>query len=346
MKLNDLENYRARQKKLICRSRCILGGLAAIMIVLWFWCGSNVSVEELQMMNTVREAQSYLYELRTKNGSEFKADDDPYHTGFIGLEWSPLSTTLGALPAKRTACDPRWSVVVRRWMESLKVQPGECIAVYSSSSFPGMAFNVLKALESLRIEPLLVVSLGASTWGANDPIFPWPVIEKELRTAGYLRTKAAFYTLGGGREIGGGMPEETISLLVNSASKNKVPLVKKASVEEMVQWKMDLLEQYHAKALISIGGSEANMGPGNDILRLRPGLHLSGKAGTGVIGRALEAGYPVVHLLNIKGLCAETGIPYDAPPDTNFYGDRTKWGLFAGLVIFIISLTIYKRWTF
>jgi poly-gamma-glutamate system protein len=346
MKLNELEDYRLRQKKLILKSRLIIGFLAAAMAALWYWCGSGVSLQEQQMMNSVRRAQEYLYGLRTKSGSEFDPANDPYRTGFIGLEWSPLSTTLGALPAKRTVCDPRWSVVVRRWMESLKLQSGDCVAVYSSSSFPGMAFNVLRALESLRLEPLLIVSLGASTWGANDPLFPWPLIEKALRSAGYLRTKAMFYTLGGGREIGGGMPDEATSVLVKAAEVNDVPIVKKASLDEMVQWKMDLLEQHHAKALISIGGSEANMGPGNDILRLRPGLHLSGEAGSGVIGRALRAGYPVVHLLNIKGLCAETGVPYDAPPSTVFHGGRAKWGLLAGVILFTVALAVYKRWTF
>ncbi|MGI6075780.1 MAG: poly-gamma-glutamate system protein [Pyramidobacter sp.] len=346
MKKADFENYGRRQRWSLLKNRLLLLGLALVLLALWGWCGSGISPEERRVMKSVRSAQSFLYNLKIQRASEFERSDDPWQTGFIGLEWSSLSTTLGALSAKRTACDPRWSVVVRRWMQSLDLQPGDRVAVYTSSSFPGMAFNVLKALESLRIEPFLIVSLGASTWGANDPLFPWPVIEKELREAGYLRTKADFYTLGGGSERGVGMPPEAITLLRTAAEGNDVPLVEKDSLEEMIQWKFDLLKERNVKALISIGGSEANMGPGNEILLLKPGLHLKGKGGSAVIGRALDAGYPVVHLLNIKALCAQTGVPFDAPPGEMFYGRRGKIALAVGFLFFAAVMALYRRWSF
>lgn len=346
MKLADLEAYKKRQRVAVRRNRLLLLALAAVSAALWFWSGGGLSVRERELMSSVREAQKFLYDLRVSHGSQFERSDDPYRTGFIGLEWSPLSTTLGALPAKRTACDPRWSVVVRRWMESLDVQPGDCVAVYSSSSFPGMAFNVLKALESLDVQPLLVVSLGSSTWGANDPDFPWPALERNLRSAGFLRTQAYAYTPGGGRDVGGGIPEEAMATLRAAADASRVPLVVKNSLEDVIQWKMDLLAQHHAKALVSIGGSESNLGPGNDILRLRPGLHRSGRAGSGVIGRALEAGYPVAHLLNIKGLAAATGVPFDAPPGAAFHGARSLWAALACVAAFVAVMAVYRRWSF
>jgi len=346
MKLADLEEYKNRQRAAVRRNRLFLLALAAVSAALWFCSGGGLSVREQKLMSSVREAQDFLYDLRVRGGSEFERSDDPYRTGFIGLEWSPLSTTLGALPAKRTACDPRWSVVVRRWMESLNVQPGDCVAVYSSSSFPGMAFNVLRALESLDVQPLFVVSLGSSTWGANDPRFPWPVLERSLRAAGFLRTQAYAYTPGGGCDLGGGIPEDAMMTLRAAADANRVPLVVKSSLEEVVQWKMELLAQHHAKALISIGGSESNLGSGNDILRLSPGLHRFGHAGSGVIGRALKAGYPVVHLLNIKGLAAATGVPFDAPPGTAFHGERSLWAGMFCFAAFAAVMVVYRRWSF
>lgn len=346
MKSKDLETYFHRQEKLLLKNRFMLLGLACALTCLWFLSGF-VSPREMELMASVRQAQLFLYEKRIDRGSEdFDPDTDPYHTGFIGLEWSSLSTTLGALGAKRTSCDPRWAVVVRRWIEDLKIHRGECVAVYSSSSFPGMAFNVLKALESLGIRPLLIVSLGASTWGANDPLFPWPLIEHELKSAGLLHTKAFAYTLGGEHETGGGMSDETIALLKNSAAANGVPLVVKESLESMISWKMSLLKEYNARALISIGGSEANMGIENDILKLGPGLHRSGNAGTGVVGRALDAGYPVIYLLNIKRLAAECGVPFDSAPGTIFYGKHSILISVVAILLFIAVLAVYKRWSF
>ncbi len=346
MNLTELENYRRRQARLILKNNLTVLALAVVLCGLWFWAGGGISAEERELAASVREAQGFLYELRTSGGSEFDRADDPYRTGFIGLEWSPTTTTLGALSAKRTSCDPRWAILARRWMESLNVKPGDRVAVYSSSSFPGMAFNVLKALESLRVRPLLVVSLGASSWGANDPLFPWPVIEKSLRAAGHLRTKAFACTLGGGGEIGGGMPDEAVELLTDAAKENGVPLVVKDTLEEMIRWKMDLLEEYRPKAVISIGGSEANLGPGDDILRLRPGLHLDAEAGTGVVGLALKAGYPVIHLLNIRGLAAETGVPFDAPPGSLFHGRRAVLASICAVLLFALAMCVYKRWSF
>lgn len=346
MKLSELKNYRLAQRRALLKNRLLLIFLALALSALWYWGGQGLSPQERRLMDSVRTAQAHLYDWRVKGGSEFEPADDPHRTGFIGLEWSPLSTTLGALPAKRSACDPRWAVVIRRWMETLKLQQGDTVAVFSSSSFPGMAFNALRALESLGLRPLLVVSLGASTWGANDPKFPWPAMERELQRAGFLRSSAFAYTPGGERETGGGLAPEVIDFMKQEVLKNGVPLVVKSSLEEVIQWKMALLDQFHPKALISIGGSEANMGSTEEILRLRPGLHVSGKGGDGVIGRALAKGYPVVHLLNIKGLAAAEGVPFDDAPGRMFRAGRVVWAAAAALALFAGVMAVYRRWSF
>ncbi|MDY3869396.1 MAG: poly-gamma-glutamate system protein [Pyramidobacter sp.] len=346
MNLAELKDYRARQRRALMKNRVLLAVLAVSLCALWVWAGQGVTPQERSLMESVRTAQNYLYERRIASGCEFERQDDPHATGFIGLEWSPLSTTLGALGAKRTACDPRWSVVIRRWMERLGLQRGDTVAVFSSSSFPGMAFNVLRALESLGLQPLLVVSLGASTWGANDPKFSWPVMSRELRSAGFLRTREFAFTPGGGRETGGGLPPEALELMSAEAAKDSVPFVVKNSLEEVIQWKMELIEQFRVKAVISIGGSEANMGNAPDILSLRPGLHTSGRGGDGVVGRALERGYPVVHLLNIKGLAAAEGIPFDSAPGVSFNSVRSVPAACAALALFVCVLCLYRRWSF
>ena len=53
------------------------------------------------------------------------------------------------------------------------------------------------------------------------------------------------------------------------------------------------------------------------VLQLQPGLNSAaeaGQAGKGVIGFALSRGIPVLHMLNIKTLAGQAGIPYDSEP--------------------------------
>lgn len=116
----------------------------------------------------------------------------------------PITTTLGALEAKRTAADPRWSIIVWRWLERLDIKRGDKVVVLSSSSFPGMMLNVLAALEERGADVTLFVSLGSSTFGANDPrANMWSDLAAALRREGLLHTRAAFYTYGGGGDVGG-----------------------------------------------------------------------------------------------------------------------------------------------
>lgn len=104
MKLSELKNYRLAQRRALLKNRLLLIFLALALSALWYWGGQGLSPQERRLMDSVRTAQAHLYDWRVKGGSEFEPADDPHRTGFIGLEWSPLSTTLGALPAKRSAC--------------------------------------------------------------------------------------------------------------------------------------------------------------------------------------------------------------------------------------------------
>jgi hypothetical protein len=71
-------------------------------------------------------------------------------------------------------------------------------------------------------------------------------------------------------------------------------------------------------AFVNIGGSTANIGTNARVLELRPGL----AAGVfvpplperGVLQTMAAEGIPVIHLLNIKGLCERYGLPWDPRP--------------------------------
>lgn len=341
----DLQKYQEKINKLRYRTVLFLFLITLLMAFLWINGGTSLSQDEQKLYYTVSAAESELWQFK---GSlqKLNPDTDTFKTGLIGLEWSPLSTTLGDLSAKRTACDPRWSIVVSRWLDRLNVKKGDSVVLLSSSSFPGMILNVLAALESYGVDTHMLLSLGSSTWGANDPEMPWPAIASYLRTKGMLHIKEKFITLGGNGETGGGISEEGLSIMRKIANTNKTPLVVKDSLQEMIRWKMQIINEVKPIAVINIGGGHAAMGSDDIVAGLDPGLHLpeNKMAGNGVVGMSLAAGYPVIHILNIKQLSVVSGIPYDSAPIPFLRAKNSEVYAVAGLILFIFALFYFKRW--
>jgi poly-gamma-glutamate system protein len=322
--------------------------LAIALAALWHLAGRDVmSSKERLLWEKTRAAQHHLSEWRRQNGSASTAENDPWNCGLIGVEWSSITTTLGHLASKRTACNPAWAVQFSRWFDQSGLGAGDHIVIYSSASFPGLLLNAITAAEAMALEPLLVVSLGASTWGANHTAHPWPVLATELRSAGFIRTRADFYTLGGGDELGHGLAPEGLALLHDAADQAGIELLMADDLEEMISRKTELLKNHKPRLFISIGGSHANLGNSPDVLRLHTGP-VSGpdtaNAGNGIIGEALRNDIPVIHMLNIKSLSQLTGIPYDRPPRITAPANISKWWSGAGLVLFLAVVLTHRRW--
>lgn len=315
---------------------------------MWFFAAPlAMTTEERALWQKVRSAQLHIAEWRTREGNAAGTDSDPWDCGLIGVEWSEITTTLGDLSSKRTACDPAWAVQFSRWFRQQGLEPGDHVAIYSSASFPGLLLNAIAATEAMRLKPLLIVSLGASTWGANHPRTSWPVLAAELRRGGFMHTRADYYTLGSGAEVGRGLPAEGVELLTDAAKDSGVALLSADGLEEMITLKSGLLEDHGAKLLINIGGSHANLGKADTVLKLPAGLLGSGEfedAGNGVIGKAMRMGVPVIHMLNLRSASRSAGIPYDARPrEAGPMNVHPGWSV-AGVLLFFVVLFRHRRW--
>lgn len=343
-----VKSYVDKNRNFTKKNSWLLYALAVILAVLWFFpLRTSINRDEERVWNKVREAENYLHQWRVSNEMETSAEYDPWKTSLIGLEWSPVTTTLGSLPSKRTACDPRWSVVTGRWLDRLGLEAGDRIAVYSSGSFPGLLLNVLCSAESRGLDVLLVVSLGASTWGGNVPGFTWPDIASLLRKEGFISTSSSFYTLGGGQENGGGLSSEGVEILERAALKAGVEILRTADLDEMIRRKVDLLESENVKVLVNIGGSSSSLGLDDGILSLPGGLIMPSDdmdPGNGVIAGALDRGIPVIHFLNLKGLSTMTGVPFDSRPGMHISKWRFPLISVVGIFLFLGVLLRFRRW--
>lgn len=236
----------------------------------------------------------------------------PY-PGMIGVEWSDITTTLGSLNAKITAANPAFAGLMVHLLQEAGVDSGASVGVNLSGSFPSLAVATLAALQTLEARPVVVSSLGASSFGANHPGATWIDMETWLRQKGGLRTASSVVTPGGDEDNGGGFPEGGKELLQEAARRNAVPLTVPDGFDDALKTRLEIFRRHPIRAFVNIGGNHTGLGTCGHGATLPTGLHFSVRScadsGRGLIARMSEQGVPVVHLLNIRSLAAEHGIP-------------------------------------
>jgi poly-gamma-glutamate system protein len=272
------------------------------------------------------DALSALQVCRERSGILIDEAADPNRTGIVGVEGSPVTTTLGSLEAKRTTANPAWAALLARLLGECGVGRGDPVAIGASSSFPGLIVATLAAADALGARPLVIASLGASQWGANRPGFGWLEMSECLSEAGLFKEPAVALSLGGDGDAGLDLPEEGRRLLLDKLGKAGIPLVSAGDLARNVEARLAAYERAAGgaaiKAFVNVGGGWANMGTDASVLELAPGLNtarLTFHPGRGGVLQAMAArGVLVIHLLNIRGLCRRYGLPWDPRPMPRF----------------------------
>jgi poly-gamma-glutamate system protein len=251
---------------------------------------------------------------------------DPYHTGLIGDESSIITTTLGDIVAKRTTTNTAFAALMVRFFHELNLKPGDRIAVGSSGSFPGALFAILAACAELEIEPIVITSIGASEYGANIERLSNAEMMIAVRDAGVWPYMPAAISPGGdGDRCGSSFyalePTDELARYARQIALNfNIPFIGGLPYEASFEEHLDVYKQAGPiKAFVNIGGADINFGSDSASLSLKPGivrprLHTRGARYGGLLGYYLDAGVPVLHLLNIKSLALQAGIPLDADP--------------------------------
>jgi poly-gamma-glutamate system protein len=267
-------------------------------------------------------ATAALRDCREVRGLPIDPEADPNRTGLVGVERSEITTSLGSVAAKRTTANPDFAALVVSLLHEAGVRRGDVVAVGASSSFPALIVATLAAAEAMGVEPLVVSSLGASEWGANLPGFHWLDMEDCLRAAGLLDVRPVARALGGEGDVGQDMDPAGRALLETRLRAGRAPTIEEPDLPRNVAARLDAYRRAAGarpvKAFVNIGGSWANMGIDASVLELEPGLAprvpLPPPERRGVIQAMAAAGVPVVHLLNVKGLCGRYGLPWDPRP--------------------------------
>ena len=280
---------------------------------------------------------------------------DPNRTGLIGPQYTPLFTTVGHLEAKRTTTNPDMAALVVHVLQEAGVKPGDRIAIGASGSFPALMIASLSAAESMSLQPAIVFSLGASSYGATDPGFHTLDLYQLLQREIGFTVAAEAVSLGGGDDVGSEIEDETRWSLIAQIEASGIHFIQEPDLRRNVATRMGLYGD--VAAFINIGGSDANLGTSPMILELEPGLNIGVDLPTenqrGMVFEMAARGVPVIHLLNIRGLASRYGLPWDPAPlpepgeadlyDAQQSGGLRLWLIAAGYLVALVAVVFLNR---
>ncbi len=276
-------------------------------------------------------------------GGNHYTNHSPY-ASMLGDEYSEITTTLGSIEAKTTGANPEFAALMVKMLDDAGIDAHSTVGVTISGSFPGLAVSTLAALQTIGIDVVLLSSLGASSYGANQPGATWIDIERWLRERGGLRYQSQLVSYGAEGDSGGGISEEGKAYLQAAAVRNGAVLRVPRSFEEAIESRLALFQQRHIQLLVNIGGNQISMGSCVHSTTIPNGYHRSVTScmeqERGLIVRMTEHGIPFIHLLNIRDLALKNHLPLipESKDSQALYEGRTARKIPVLLAVFSIGV--------
>ena len=254
---------------------------------------------------------------RTALGLTLSAEDI-WQSGLIGAEYTEITTTIGAIEAKRTATDPDMAALLVRMFIQAGLRPGDRVGAGFSGSFPGLNLAVICAADALGLKLCYISSVGSSTFGANLPELTFPDMAHRLYTDGLIATDSALVTPGGDYDIGKGVFDETaFDPILARITSWGIPVLREPDFEKNLAARRALYAQEGIDCFVAVGGNITSMGKGDSAQALGQGLlhhtvdaaYLTARSG--LVERYLAQGIPVINLLNVRKIVADYALPFD-----------------------------------
>lgn len=270
--------------------------------------------EYAYMLDAAKRTQAAFAAVKTerqRRGLSIQKADDLNETGLIGDYLTPVTTTLGNLEAKRTSVNPNAAALVVHLLFEAGVRPGDRIGVNCSGSFPALNLAVLCAMDAMELEGTVFSSVGASTYGANLEEFTYQDMEYDLFAKGYIQHRSAYVSWGGANDQGLEFSEEVKTAILARLAGQGYSFWEIDDLEENIQARLDCYED--VACFVNVGGNLVSTG-GGTAYDGGCGLLRSGSDDQGLIGQYVTQDIPVLHLLNLKKLFPQYGLPVDPIP--------------------------------
>jgi len=282
--------------------------------------------------NLNRRALEVIRGTVDKMGITIDYENDPNGSGIIGDQYTLITTDRGELRSKLIGTNPNFAAIIVDMFKECGLKKGDLIAVGLTGSFPGVNIAFYSACEVMGVEPVVITSLGASTWGANHPDFTWLDMERALYEAGLISTRSVAASLGGGTDNGRGLSVRGRELLIEAIKRNNSELIFSGDPDNMLKAGGSLksnidrrMEIYEEKskgrqfaAYVNIGGGLASLGSSQNGKLIPSGVNLDlfrrNFPARGVVNMIAERKIPVIHLLRLPEIAEDYGLPLDVIP--------------------------------
>ena len=281
--------------------------------------------QKLEASILAKKAASYLKEIRLQSGIFIDAINDPNETALIGQDITQITTDRGYIDSKLTSINPNFAAVIVEMLKEVGVKNNDAVAVSFTGSLPGLNIAVLAALQTLKLKPVIITSVGASNWGANNPYFTWLDMEKTLFDAGIFKFKSVAASIGGGLDKGRGLSPEGRKLIEDAIKRTDAIFINEEFLENSINKRIDIYNNHKInnsiKVYINVGGGIASLGSTENTQFIPTGLieslPLKNFPSNGVLIEMAKEKIPVIHLLNVTELATKYGLPVSPKPLPN-----------------------------
>ena len=278
--------------------------------------------QKIEASKLASEAAEYLKEFRMRKGVFVDIINDPNETALIGQDITPITTDRGFIEAKLTSTNPNFAAVIVDMLKEAGLEKNDVVAIAFTGSLPGLNIAVHSAVQTLELKPIIITSVGASNWGANDPDFTWLDMESLLFRAKIFKNKSVAASIGGGLDRGRGLSPDGRQLITDAIKRNKIEFINEEHLENSIQKRMDVFDHHREKkkikAFINVGGGISSIGSVENGKYIPTGLStilpMKNYPVRGVMIQMAENNVPIIHLLNINKLALKYGLPVNPVP--------------------------------
>ncbi len=279
---------------------------------------------------------------------------DPNRTYLIGPPSTEIVTDQGTLDAKLIVTNPSFAAVVVDLLRRAGVQRGDKVAVALTGSIPGANIAALAACEALGVRPMIISSVGSSSFGATRPEFTWLDIETLLYRKGLFSARSIAASAGGNKDRADNVSAEGKRLITAAIERNSVMKIEEPTVGQSISRRMALLEEHAAgrsiKAYINVGGGVASIGPGVNRKLLPSGLSMELDperfTARSVVAEMAVRRIPIIHILDVRKIARSYGLStYPVPQpvvgsEPVFYEERYRLGPTTLLALLLVACSI------
>ena len=304
--------------------------------------------------NLMEDAMQLLKNSRMEEGVFVDIENDPNETGLVGSPFSLITTDEGDLDSKLTTLDPNFSAVIVDLMSQLGLTSEDTVALLMTGSMPGANLAVLSACQAMGVTPIIISSLGASQWGANQVDFTWLDMESILIENGLYLSSSIAASIGGRNDMGRLLSPSGRKILTENIASYDIPLIKNKKLAENIKTRMNIYSSYLPidpyKAIINVGGGVASLGTSFNSKLLPPGIvqrsdltNINRPGGIeGVFSKFINSRVPGLHILNIRPLTEQFKIPFAPIPvpkigSGSLYANERYSLLLAAICLVIVS---------